>query len=294
MRRRWEKLTTRSLLPLISAGLIFSVFVLIGLAPQFIKNGVLLGAPLAPLGTTNIDWLMRERWYDATTVSHIRFLYPFVLTFGEYFAQYGQLSVLVLAFLPLALFLRRPETYRRSPLTAVTAAAWVAIAGWAGFQGDKVVTRYLLPVLLLCIPLAAAAAEHVTKRSFRPCALGVAVIAACFATLYITAHFSTGLYFFPWETARIAFGLAQPCDRGLQWCAPMDVINRVAPEGARVFRSRVSSIICARISFSARTTIGLPPSPAVRKRSDGGGSVRKATASFSRMAGIVQRTSRAI
>ena len=168
---------------------------LIGLAPQFIKNGVLLGAPLAPLGTTNIDWLMRERWYDATTVSHIRFLYPFVLTFGEYFAQYGQLSVLVLAFLPLALFLRRPETFRRSPLTAVTAAAWVAIAGWAGFQGDKVVTRYLLPVLLLCIPLAAAAAEHVTKRSFRPCALGVAVIAACFATLYITANFSTGLFF---------------------------------------------------------------------------------------------------
>ena len=230
----WKELTTRSLLPLLSAGLLFGAFVLIGLAPHFIKNGVLLSAPLAPLGTGNTDWLVRERWYDAATVAHIRILYPFVLTFGEYFAQYGQLSVLVLAFLPLALFLQRPKTFRRSPLTAVTAAAWVAIAGWASFQGDKVVTRYLLPVLLLCIPLAAAAAEHVTGRWFRPRVLGTAVIAACFATLYITANFSTGLYFAPWQTARVAFGLTQPCDRGLQWCAPMNLINRVAWEGARV------------------------------------------------------------
>ena len=96
-----------------------------------------------------------------------------------------------------SLFLPRPASFWHSPLTAITVAAWVAIAGWAIFQGDKVVMRYILPALLLCIPLAAAAGEHVTARWFRPRILGKAVIAAAFATICITASFSVGLYFFP-------------------------------------------------------------------------------------------------
>lgn len=234
-RRPSVRLITRSLMPLISAGLLFGVFALIGLAPHFIKNGVLLGAPFAPLGTENTGWLVRERWYDAETVTRIRLLYPFVLTFGDYWAQYGHLSVLVLAFLPLAFFLGRPDSFRRSPLTGVTVAAWVTIAGWATFQGDKVVMRYMLPVLLLCIPLAAAAAEQVTARWFRPRFLGTALIVAGVTTLYITANFSTGRYFFPHKAVRVMFGLQEPCERSLQWCMPMYMVSRLAPEGARVF-----------------------------------------------------------
>src|SRR5262249_13270134 len=234
-RRPWQGLSVRSLGPLFSAGLLFGGFTLVGLAPQFIKNGILLGAPFAPLGTPYTEWLVEDRWYGADTVRLIRLLYPFVLTFGDYFAQYGQLSVLVLAFLPLALFLRRPQSFWHSPLAAITVAAWVAIAGWATFQGDKVVTRYILPVLLLCIPLAAAAAEHVTARAFRPRMLGTLVIAACFATLYMTANFSTNFYFFPMSAAKVVFATALPCERGLGFCEPMNIINRVAPPGARVF-----------------------------------------------------------
>jgi hypothetical protein len=221
---------------LVSTGLVFGAAVLLGLLPQFIKNGLLLGHPFAPISLTEnyASWLVEERWYDAATVAHIRRLYPFVLTFGEYFAQYGQLSVLVLAFAPLCLYLRRPQSFWASPLTAISIAAFSAIFMWATWQGDKVVTRYMLPALILCIPLAAAAAEGVTARSFRPRYLGMLVIAASFAALYMTASFTIGFYYFPAQALKVMLGTALPCERGLLWCGPMDMVNRVAPEGARV------------------------------------------------------------
>ena len=116
------------------------------------KNGVLLGMPFAPLnfgGQQTRLLFIDERWYGPETVAHIRLLYPLVPTFSEYFAQYGQLSALVLGCLPVALFLRRPERLALSPLTAISVAAFAAIALWAVIYGDKVVTRYFLPALLL-------------------------------------------------------------------------------------------------------------------------------------------------
>lgn len=260
--RPWQGLSLRSLIPLFSAGLIFGAFLLLGVAPQVIKNWALLDAPFAPLGTAGTNWLVRELWYDTEAVARIRLLYPFVLTFGEYFAQYGQISVLALAFLPLALFMPRPVSYWRSPLTAITVAAVVAIIAWAAFQGDKVVMRYILPVLLLCIPLAAAAAEYVTASAFRPRIVGTTAIAACFATLYITASFAMGNYFFPAQAARTVFRTAEPCERGLQWCRPMEMVNRLAPPGARVlsissfkYYLRADLIQC---SYDHRTVIFAP------------------------------------
>jgi hypothetical protein len=91
-----------------------------------------------------------------------------------------------------------------------------------------------LPVLLLCIPIAAAAAEYVTSPAFRPRIIGTTAIGACLATLYITASFSAGYYYFPGQALRTVLGLSQPCERGMQWCRPMEIVNRVAPPGARV------------------------------------------------------------
>jgi hypothetical protein len=234
-RQPWMAFHPRTLMPLISAGLLFGTFAFIGLAPQFVKNGVLLGVPFAPLGTAFTGWLVVELWYDYDTVRHIRMLYPFVLTFGDYFAQYGNLSVLVLAFLPLAVFLPRPASFWNSPLTAITLAAWLAIALWATFQGDKVVMRYILPALLFCIPLAAAAAERVTAPDFHPRTVGLLIVASCLATLYMTAFFVTGFWYFPAKAMKVASGTAGPCERGHYFCETMEIINQAAAPGARVF-----------------------------------------------------------
>ena len=248
------------LFALIGAGLAIGFGIVFGLAPHFIKNGVLIGEPFAPLwSASRADWLVEERWYPPSVVMRIRLLYPIVLTFGDYWAQVGNISVLVLAFLPLALYLPRPRPMWRRPLVAVTVAAWLALAAWATMQGDKVVMRYILPALLLCIPLAAAAGERVTKRSFRPRWLGAAVIGSCFVTLGINAFHGVGIYFFPSTTLKVISQTASPCERGLPWCAPMDKANRLAPPGARVlsissyrYDLRPDLILC---SYNFRTSI---------------------------------------
>ncbi len=168
--------------PAVLSGCIFGFSVLLGLAPHFVKNGLLLGLPFAPLnfGGQHTRWFIDEQWYGPQTVARIRLLYPFVLTFGDYFPQFGQLSPLVLGLLPLALFLKRPKHLISSPLTAVSVAAFGMLAIWAVLYADKTATRYFIPALLLCIPLPARAAEYVTNRSFVPRYLGAAVIVFAF------------------------------------------------------------------------------------------------------------------
>jgi hypothetical protein len=220
--------------PTLVSGCIYSLSIAAALAPHFVKNGVLLGMPFAPLNMPD-EWFTNDQWYGPETVARIRIFYPFILTFGEYFAQYGQLSPLVLGFLPLAFFMQRPQRLALSPLTAITVAAFVMIAAWPIMYGDKVVPRYFLPALLLCMPLAARGAEHVTDRSFRPRYLGIAVIAFAFISLWLTARFSMSFYFDAPKAFKTMLGTAAPCERAWVWCRPMTAIGQSAPRGARVF-----------------------------------------------------------
>ncbi len=220
--------------PTIVSGLIFTVAIVAGVVPQFVKNGALLGMPFAPLTLSHSEWFTSEIWYGPQTVAHIRLLYPLVLTFGEFFAQYGQMSPLVLGCLPLLLFVQRPRSVLKSPLIAVSVAAVAMIAAWALMFGDKVVPRYMLPALLLCIPAAARGAEAVTDLSFRPIFLGVVVTVFAATTLWFGARFAASYHYDLPKAFRTMTGLADPCERAWFWCRPMTAVNTAASPGARV------------------------------------------------------------
>jgi hypothetical protein len=224
----------KAVAPTLTSGCIFVVAIIAGLMPHFVKNGVLLGMPIAPLNMPG-EWFIDERWYGAHTVSRIRLLYPFVLSFGEYVAQFGHLSPLVLGCLPLAIFLRRPRRLQHSALTAISVAAFIAIGAWAVQFGDKAVPRYFMPALLLCIPLASRAAENVTDTSFRPRYLSVVVMSFVFAVLFLTARFTMGVYFHTAQAIKLVLGTAAPCEGAWDWCRPMMAVNELAPKGTRVF-----------------------------------------------------------
>ena len=83
----------------------FQIFagLLIAITPHLIQNALLYHNPIAPFGTGNVS----ETWFGPITTHRLLLTYPLALTFGSYWAQYGDLSPLLLAFLPLALLLPR-------------------------------------------------------------------------------------------------------------------------------------------------------------------------------------------
>jgi hypothetical protein len=214
---------------------IASIWMSIAILPHLLKNGVMLGNPLAPVSADGrqFGWLMSEIWYSPEIMRRIQCTFPFALTWGSYWAQYGNLSPLVLAFLPLTLLLPRPATFWSSPLVALSAAAALILGTWLYSHPDKLVVRYFLASLLMWIPLAARAAEHVC-RSTQPSWLGKGVQVLTAATLLLVYWDSSGLFYFPKVTLHYLTGTLPETGRSLPWSKPMFAINQVAEPGARV------------------------------------------------------------
>ncbi len=218
----------RSMVP-ISAGMFLA-----GLS-TVIKNALLLGAPLAPFYPNSekyFSWV-KDPWYGPSTILHIKLTYPFAVTFGQYFAEYGNLSPIVLAFLPLSFFLSVPKPILRSKLIPLTLGAWVSIFLYTRSSPDKVVTRYFLASLIMCIPLAARAAENASLK-LKSRTLDFVLLGACGLTLLSVISWSRALYFVG-DAFAIFTGAARTCDSKPVWCAPMEAINSTAAYGERVF-----------------------------------------------------------
>ena len=208
------------------------------LIPNILKNKVFLGDPLAPFlprGGKYFSWI-NEAWYLPETIRHIKIFYPFALTFGQYFAEYGNLSPLVLAFLPLSLLLPRPADFRQSRVVPVTLAAWIPIFLYACTSPDKLVTRYFLAALVMCIPLAAISAEA-ALFSFRSKWVDGIILSACFLTLISVIDWSQSYIFSASDALDVFKRGNQHCEMNPGWCEVMEPINLQAAEGSRVLSS---------------------------------------------------------
>ena len=98
--RTWR---SRSVRPLAAA----AAGTVLALAPHVLKNAVLFSQPFAPFGVASGGWA-EQTWFGPATTRRLLLTYPLALTFGDYWAQLGHLSPLVLAYLPLAFLLPRP------------------------------------------------------------------------------------------------------------------------------------------------------------------------------------------
>lgn len=137
-----------------------AMFVL-AMIPHLAKNVLLFGSLI---GTTEVEGtlptFLDESWYGPAVAAQIQMAYPLVLSYGSYFAQYGNLSPLVLGFVPVALLFGAHRDGNPA-LLPLSIAPLLTIVPWMIAYPDKVVTRYLLVPLLMWIPLAARGAEVV-------------------------------------------------------------------------------------------------------------------------------------
>jgi len=181
---------------------------------------------------------LNQTWYGPEITRHILLTYPLALTYGSYWAQYGNLSPLILAFIPLSFFLPRPRFFLSSPLAVITLVAVVAVSIWMLYSPSVFSPRYILASLLLLTLLPARAAEYVCLKDQRPRLLNVGVMTATIVTLLAAQLYFLDLVFFPNDTVQYLMGKLSECDRDAPYsayCQPMEVINRKAIPGERAY-----------------------------------------------------------
>jgi len=203
------------------------------LLPHLVKNLWLGGAALDP------D-MAGGAYYSAATTRRLVLTYPLALTYGRYWAQNGNLSPLVIAFLPLLLWLPRPVSWRASRLAALTLGTLVGLGFWVALMPSIFMPRYILSsLLMLGVPAAAAAACY--SRQGRLASAAV-LLAAAVTILATPAHVNSREPTFNWAATQLR--LAHPkaaclgSGRVMQYCAAHREINEAAkdlpPGGARV------------------------------------------------------------
>ena len=232
----------RALLTLSTAGLQIFMGLLLGLIPHLIQNGILYHNPFSPFGSHTIGWA-DQLWFGLETTRRIVLTYPLALTFGSYWAQYGGISPLVLAFLPLAFLLPRPRPFLSSPLVMVTLAALAGLVTWIVFQPSVLSPRYILAVLLLFILLPARAAEFVSRNDSKPRWLTAGIMGVMDIIQVVVGVYFLINVFFIFNTYHYLKGSLSECERNnsissnaSNFCYAMSAINNAAEPGDRVFQ----------------------------------------------------------
>ncbi len=248
------------------AGLQIFAGLLLAFIPHLIQNGILYHNPFSPFGSNTMGWA-DQLWFGPETTRRIVLTYPLALTFGMYWAQYGDISPLVLGFLPLAFLLPRPRSFLASPLMALTLAALAGLVTWIVFRPSVLSPRYILAVLLLFILLPARAAEFVSQNDSRPRWLTAGVMGVTDITLIVTGLYFLGNVFYPFNTYQYLTGNLSECERGQTLsCKAMTAINRAAKPGDRVYLAswqrywlRPDLIQC--LSNTEESNLGAVPTP---------------------------------
>jgi len=224
----------QTLVTVTTAGLQIFVGLLLAFTPHLIQNGILYHNPFSPFGSNTMGWA-EQLWFGPETTRRIVLTYPLALTFGMYWAQYGDISPLVLAFLPLGLLLPRPRSFLASPLVAVTLAALVGLVVYAVFFPSVLAPRYFLVVLLLLILFPARAAEFVSRNDSKPRWLAAGVMGVTHIILVVVGLYFLVNVFYISNTYHYLKGNLSECERDSIYCDAMIAINRVAEPGDRVF-----------------------------------------------------------
>lgn len=223
-----------TLAPLAGGCMIVLAGLMLAFIPHFIKNGLLFDNPLAPLGFGDSGWL-KQIWHGAETSRRIALSYPLAITYGSYWAQYGNMSPLILAFLPLMFYLPRPRSLFSSPLSVLTLLALMGMIIWVIFNPSIVAPRYILALLSLFILLPARAAEYASRNDRPPRLMAVWIPAFTLIILVSTGLFFLGDVFVPDRTFQYLTGEMGECGRDGENCSAMNKINRKADLGDRVY-----------------------------------------------------------
>jgi hypothetical protein len=198
-------------------------------APHVIKNLILLDTALGENKP--------GAYFALATTLRIVLSYPFALTYGNYWAQFGTLSPLILAFTPLLAWLIRPARWRDSKLAALGFSTIFGVLLWIALLPSIFMPRYFLASLLMCgIPVAAGADMMSRRRGLLCWIIPMAVLVTLLATPNYANHRSR--VFDTRQTFQYPIGENEDCLISSPYnddCEVQTAINAAASSGERVF-----------------------------------------------------------
>jgi hypothetical protein len=159
------------------------------IAVHLIKNWVLINEPFAPFfflkGNPFAGSWTNQKWFSPKVIKKIILTYPLALTYGRYPMQYGTMSTMVLAFIPLVLLLPKPKRLTTSSMFQITIIGLLGVVIWKLIRPGIFAPRYILYSLMLLIPVAAGCAEYVSKNYKESRWLAGLIVATCIVSLCI-------------------------------------------------------------------------------------------------------------
>ncbi len=142
------------------------------------KNYIVYSEPLAPFLYLNGDssGILSQVWFTPENTNWIIQTYPIALTIGKYPMQHGNMSALMLAFLPILFLTWWGGARFPRPSVVLTLAALVGVAAWLILRPSVLAPRYILPQLLCLVPLLAGAADAWLRSGTKPFALTLVIV----------------------------------------------------------------------------------------------------------------------
>ncbi len=211
--------------------LIIGLSAFIAISPHFIKNYILFREPFAPL------WMLKSTGgmlketvkFSPDIRNYLLLTYPLQLVHGRHGAQGGSMSALILAFLPLSIFLKRKDNLLKSTLFQISIIACISVLTWVLVRPTYLYPRLFLATLLLFIPLAALSAENLFISVEKYKILKFIVVFSLFFSLVPVM-----IRFFP-LTRLFDSAKDRQCALASPYCTPLLFLNDTASMGDRIF-----------------------------------------------------------
>lgn len=216
---------------LLHSGLKYAPILIIGLliplVPHLLKNYILLN--------TLFDTYGSQIYFSEATTRRIVLTYPVLLIFGSFWAQYGNLSPLLLAFAPVMVFMFWKQRPWRIPVVAILCAGVAGVTIWILMFPSVPMPRYFLATLLLFIFPIAWAME---KATYADRWLNYLIVAVALGSIF--AFYKSWKSEFFHVAAAYQYILGNQSENSLQIDEKYsrdvyESINRIAEKGDRVF-----------------------------------------------------------
>jgi len=227
--------------------------ILIAAIPHLVKNYTLFNNIFAPYGTSANGW-QDQTWYGPNTTLRILLTIPFALTFGDYWAQIGNISPLPLIFAPLVFLMPRPRNLLNSSLFVITLAGIIGVTFWFVLRPSVLAPRYFMACLLLLILPIAKAVEHVSQHPSQFKLLSGAALTITALTLVMCMSFYTNKVFLFEKTVLYLTGSVGECELEARYCELITIINETAKPGERVLINNVRYWLRSDLIQCALTT----------------------------------------